>query len=144
MSEASKTPVVSPFIYLLNSFELASQSDVPAAIGYESKRRAVIDYVLQVERERTEALDRAQRAEEDRKAYWTALELLCERFPECQAIGDLPGWVDEQSSRIAELKKLLLECLEELEPDYIVGGTLCQRIEEALASSGQGSTEPSS
>ena len=46
---------------------------------------------------------RLRAAEEERSAYWTVLELLCERFPD-RPIGDLPGSVDEQSARIASLE----------------------------------------
>jgi hypothetical protein len=41
-------------------------------------------------------LERAlQAAERERDAQWTVLKLLFERFPDCQAMGDLPGCVDE-------------------------------------------------
>ncbi len=38
------------FDYLLNRFELASQSDTPAEHGYATHRAALFDYVLRLER----------------------------------------------------------------------------------------------
>jgi hypothetical protein len=43
-------PQFSPFIYLLNAFEEASQSDDPARHGYGEKRRKLIEYVERLER----------------------------------------------------------------------------------------------
>jgi hypothetical protein len=37
------------FDYLLNAFELASQSETPAELHYAEKRRALYDYVRQLE-----------------------------------------------------------------------------------------------
>jgi hypothetical protein len=43
-------PQFSQFIYLLNAFEEASQSDDPARHGYGEKRRKLIEYVERLER----------------------------------------------------------------------------------------------
>ena len=46
---------MSEFIYLLNSFEAASQSNAPSENGYREKHCAVIDYVAAKESELTAA-----------------------------------------------------------------------------------------
>ena len=42
-----------------------------------------------------------QALESEKTAYWTVLELLCERFPD-RPIGDLPGSVDELREALRE------------------------------------------
>jgi hypothetical protein len=41
---------MSPFMYLLNAFEEASQADEPAKWGYGERRRKLIEYVTKLER----------------------------------------------------------------------------------------------
>jgi len=40
------------FEYLLNAMELSAQQDDPSKHGYASNRRAVLDYVAELERDR--------------------------------------------------------------------------------------------
>ena len=64
---------------------------------------ALRDFVFAAIYFRADLETRLRAAEEERSAYWTVLELLCQRFPD-RPIGDLPGSVDEQSARIASLE----------------------------------------
>lgn len=122
-SSLSETaPARSPFVYILNAMEVASQAENPAEHGYGDKRRAVLDYVASLEKRVTtlrETADRATlRADEATAALAASREearrelLTAHEGPCVTARDDLEGqvaylkgagWVKVHAGLLAEL-----------------------------------------
>src|SRR5258706_12081044 len=64
------------------------------------------DIARQLERELTQS-------QAENAAQRTVINLLFERFPDCRAMGDLPGCVDEERAKCAELEEAIIAMAED-------------------------------